>query len=253
MTEESWKPKRQLMPDVFEKRQLKALVEVIDNHKIMMATLLGFFLGLRISEVCKLRKKDFDFENKRVKIIDSKFKKDRYVPIICPNLVPLIQDYFELVPGEYLMCSKQKSGGALDVKTLRQTFERYLDKAGLRIPDFTDSIGRTRHKYKFHTLRHSIATYLIQCGVPVSYVQKFLGHNDITTTQIYTHLTDPDMLKKLENVFLPPKLQEIQRTVPEQQSSFELEKIKLEIERLRLENERLKLNGQMNFSGFRSP
>ncbi len=45
LNEESWKPKRQLMPDVFEKRQLKALVDVIDNHKIMMATILGFFLA----------------------------------------------------------------------------------------------------------------------------------------------------------------------------------------------------------------
>lgn len=105
------------------------------------------------------------------------------------------------------------------------------------IPDVKDKIGRIRHKFHFHTLRHSIATYLIQSGVPVSYVQKFLGHADITATQIYTHINDPDMLKKLEAVFLPPP-------PPKQEtSSLDMERVKLEVERLKLENERLKMSG----------
>lgn len=131
MEEKHWILKRQVIPDVLEKRQLKALVDTIDSPKIMMATLLGFFLGLRISEVCKLKKKDFDFENKRVKIIDSKFSKDRYVPVMCEGLIPLIKDYFEMVPGESLMCSKGRYGEKMSEKHLGRYSTATLRKVDL--------------------------------------------------------------------------------------------------------------------------
>jgi integrase/recombinase XerD len=247
--EKSWTPKRRILPDAFDHTQIKTLVDVIDNPKIMMATLLGFFFGLRISEVCKLRKKDFDFENKRVKIIDSKFNKDRYVPIICDKLVPIIQDYFEMISGQHLMYSKMKTGGPMSSKTLRQMFERYLEIAGLRIPDFTDSIGRTRHKYRFHTLRHSISTHLIKSGVPISFVQKFLGHGDISTTQIYTHITDPDMLDRLQDVFNPAAQHtRVMNQKSTEASQLEIERMRLEIEKLQLQNQRLEMSGQIDFS-----
>ena len=81
------------LPDVLSVEQLVKIFDAVDDPKIAIATAVTFFCGLRISEICKLRIEDIDFENKKLKVVDSKFSmrtktkygKDRYV--IIPDMM----------------------------------------------------------------------------------------------------------------------------------------------------------------------
>ena len=83
--------------EILSKDELKRLFMAIDKPNVMIATLLGYFAGLRISEACKLRKADFELDRDRpsIKIRESKFGRSRIVPIIIPKLIPLIKKYFD--------------------------------------------------------------------------------------------------------------------------------------------------------------
>ena len=67
-----------------------------------------------------------------------------------------------------------------------------------------DSLGRPRYKYYFHTLRHSYATYLEEQGVAIEKISKLLGHADIGTTMIYTHISDTKAQQSVDEAFSSP-------------------------------------------------
>jgi len=232
----------QTIPDIFSRQELKRVFMTMGQPKLLIATALGYYAGLRISEVCKLRKVDFELDRERpfIKIIDSKFGVHRNVPIIVKPLIPILTNYFDLVPSQFIMWSK-KANGPLDTKTLSEEFKLCLNKAGLLIPNVKDKIGRVRYKYHFHTLRHTIATHMIERGFTESYVQKFLGHKDIETVQIYTHISNPELYDKLSTMFEAEKSSKKPTELFGQESLIELERLKLEIERLKLENEKIKI------------
>jgi len=234
--------KRKTIPDIFSRQELKRFFMVLDTPRLLIATVLGYFAGLRISEVCKLRKMDFELDKERpfIKVIDSKFGSSRNVPIVLKQLVPIFRKYFELIPSHYVMWSK-KVNGPIDSSTLWEDFKMHLEKAGLLIPNTTDKLGRTRYKYHFHTLRHTIATHMIERGFTESYVQKFLGHKDVETVQIYTHISNPELYDKLITMFEPEKIPYKKKQLFESEN-IEVEKLKLEVERLRLENEKIRLS-----------
>ena len=218
----------QTIPDILSRQELRRLFTTIDKPRLLIATALGYFGGLRISEVCKLRKMDFELEQDRpfMKIIDSKFRANRNVPIIVKQLVPILQKYFELVPSQYLMWYK-KVNGHMDTATLWEEFKLCLDRAGLLIPNAKDKNGRVRYKYHFHTLRHTIATHMIGKGYTESYVQKFLGHKDIETVQIYTHISNPELYDKLSKMFEVEKPMKKHENLFQAESMIEIEKVKL--------------------------
>jgi len=84
--------KRLIVPEIFNKEDFQILLSGIDDKRVMMATLLGYFLGMRISEVVNTKKSDFVLNSKEPykKIIKSKFNKDRNVPILFPKFIPII-------------------------------------------------------------------------------------------------------------------------------------------------------------------
>ena len=230
------------LPEIFSRKELIRLFRVIDTPRMMVGLILGYFAGLRIGEVCRLKKTDFEFEKERpyIKIIDSKFGVGRNVPIIVKQLIPILKKYFELIPSHYIMWSK-KVNGPIDTATLWEEFKNYLERTGLLIPNFKDKLGRVRYKYHFHILRHTIATHMIEKGFSETYVQKFLGHKDIATVQIYTHISNPELHDKLSKMFeMPERKKKANNGFIEQPGTFmEIEKLRLEIEKLKLEKEKM--------------
>ncbi|MBU1112236.1 MAG: tyrosine-type recombinase/integrase [Nanoarchaeota archaeon] len=187
------------LPNVFNKKQLVNLFESIEDNHIFMGCLIALFCGLRISEVCELKKQDIDLESEKVYIRQSKGDKDRIVML--PNsLKPVIEKWNRLTPNsEYFISGMYRDKFAKNLLSMK--FRGCLEKAGLRIETFKTSLGQQRYAYSFHTLRHTYATYLLEKGVDLYYVQRSLGHVDIHTTQIYAYISNKDLQNKINFAF----------------------------------------------------
>lgn len=153
--------------------------------------------GLRISEACALKLADIDLENQVLHII-GKGNKERLVPIgeIAKDFIEkyLIQSRPNILKKKlspYLFVS-QKSD-SINRKSVWRILKQYIEKA--KIPKNITP----------HTLRHSFATHLIQNNADLRTVQELLGHIDISTTQMYTHLIPKD-LKKIHGQYHPRNL-----------------------------------------------
>jgi integrase/recombinase XerD len=166
-------------PDVDKKLGLRdrALLET------MYAT------GIRVSELINLKLKDLHEDLKLVKVL-GKGSKERLIPI---NEVALswIKRYEKKVRDPLLLQKNKSSefiflnnrGEALTRQAVWQIIKRYCKMAGIE-KDVTP-----------HTLRHTFATHLLENGADLRVVQEILGHSDISTTQIYTNLTQKHILQ----------------------------------------------------------
>lgn len=137
--------------------------------------------GMRVSELVNLDLADVDTVNGHVRPF-GKGKKERLVPIY-PGAARLIDDYISDVRPRYVHNVAEKAlfvnqrGERLTRQGLWQILKGYARLAGLE------------HRVTPHTLRHSFATHMLNGGADLRSVQELLGHANIATTQIYTHLT----------------------------------------------------------------
>lgn len=153
--------------------------------------------GLRISEVCNLKLSDIDFLELEIKIT-GKGNRQRIVPFGEPTskiLMKYINESRNFISkkssaknSDYLFISKK--GGKLDRKSIWKFLQKYLARAGIF------------RNVSPHTFRHSFATHMIQNNADLRIVQELLGHMDISTTQIYTHL-DKKVLKEAHKKYHP--------------------------------------------------
>ncbi len=187
------------IPNVLSKSQLLKIFETIGEIDIFMACLMTLFCGLRISEICSLKKQDVDLENEKVLIKNSKWNKDRVV-MLPKSMIPVIEKWFRWnTDSEYFIADR--ASGRFKKGTLAKKFSDALKKASLFIETYKDKNGLPRHAYSFHTLRHTYATYLLEQGVDLYYVQRSLGHTDIHTTQIYAYISNKDLQNKINHAF----------------------------------------------------
>ena len=187
------------LPNVLNKKQLIKLFEAIDDSHIFMGSMIALFCGLRIGEVCSLKKQDIDLESEKVIVRKGKGDKDRVV-MLPTCMKPMIEKWFRASKEtDYYIHTTYKHKyieGAFATK-----FSKAFVKADLRIKTFKTSHGQQRHAYSFHTLRHTYATYLLEQGVDLYYVQRSLGHVDIHTTQVYAYISNKDLQDKINKAF----------------------------------------------------
>lgn len=155
---------------------------------------LLYATGMRVSELAQLDLKDLNLDSGFIRCI-GKGNKERVVPI-GKKAVKSLQSYLEKIRPKLL---KEKTNNKLfltkfTTKISRQSLwkiiKRYARTAGIK------------KRITPHTLRHSFATHLLQRGADLRIVQEFLGHANISTTQIYTHI-NRDRLKSIHKQFHP--------------------------------------------------
>ena len=254
----------QKLPEVFSKEELVRLYEKITDVDVMIGVTLALFCALRLGEVIRLKKEQVNFETRKIKVVDSKnplrskhgYGKDRYVPMPSCIVEPL-RKWFDVIKDEvFVIPTIRKKDSHLHAKHLFRKYTVALRKAKLHIPVGVDKIGRTRYKYNFHTLRHTAATRVWEKQGDIYAVKKFLGHGDIKTSQIYTHVSDPALQEKIDNAFNMDgfDINLVKKPVKEEKNNYEeLEKIRLEnesmklkVKALELQNEQLRLMKELN-------
>jgi integron integrase len=203
------------LPTVLTRTETLAVIDQLGGAYKLMAQLL-YGSGLRLMECLRLRLKDIDFEYKTVTVRDGKGEKDRITPLP-DSLVPALTRQLERVR---LLHDEDLAAGlgevylphALDMKypnAGRELGWQYLfpapkpaldPRSGKVRRHHMDSTGLQRavkeaarnasisKRVSCHTFRHSFATHLLQNGYDIRTVQELLGHKDVRTTMIYTHV-----------------------------------------------------------------
>ncbi len=164
------------LPKAISTRDIKKMLSIIDNPKHQLLLKMCYGMGLRVSELVRLKITDIDSGNMQVLVNKGKGKKDRYVTLP-ESVLDLLRTYYkEYKPREFLF--EGQNGGQYTVRSAQLVFKTAMRKAKIN-----KNIG-------IHGLRHSYATHLIEQGTDIRFVQELLGHNNIKTTMIYTSLTD---------------------------------------------------------------
>ena len=166
--------KNNTLPNILTIDEIKKMLEVTSNvkHKLIIKLLYG--CGLRVSEIVSLKKEDIDFNESLIKIKLAKGRKDRFVKIPS-SIKEELENYCKFEKEKYLFESNR--GGKLTKDTIQKIIQNSAKKAKIK-----------KRVYP-HLLRHSFATHLLEQGTDLRIIQKLLGHSDIKTTQIYTHIS----------------------------------------------------------------
>ncbi len=213
---------RRRLPAVLSRREVEqVLVKIAPEHRLAARLIYG--CGLRLSEALRLRIKDIDLEGGQVFVRAGKGDKDRRT--VLPNSVKdeliahldLVREIYDRdrkagLPGVALPDAlERKYPGAgtewawfwlfpsrsLSVDPQKQAVRRHHVHPAALQRAFKAAVGEAgiAKPASVHTLRHSFATHLLERGTDIRTVQQLLGHANLQTTMIYTHLAKPDLLK----------------------------------------------------------
>jgi integron integrase len=210
-----WAKRPTRVPSVLTVSEVQRLLSRLDGTKWLMASLL-YGGGLRLRECLKLRVKDVDFEYRQIVVRDGKGAKDR-VTVLPAAVVEPLQTHLSRVK---LLHENDVAAGYGDVelpdalarKYPRASYEwswKFVFPSHRLSKDPRTGVVRRHHVYEnyvirgvkeavraagiakhvsCHTLRHSFATHLLESGYDIRTVQELLGHSDVSTTMIYTHV-----------------------------------------------------------------
>lgn len=146
--------------------------------------------GLRLSECINLKVKDIDSQRMKIYIKQSKWAKDRVIPLSHEIIKILRMYYVKYRPRDYLF--EWQWWWSYSQKSIQNIVKNNSKKAGIK------------KIVTPHTLRHSYATHLLESGTDIRFIQELLWHKNIKTTQMYTHVwsTELDNIKNpLDSLF----------------------------------------------------
>jgi len=163
------------LPTVLTKKEIKNMLESVQNPKHRLVIEFLYSSGLRVSECVSLKLDDLDIGEKIGKIKHGKGNKERYI-ILSDTLMKHLNEYItsKKTASQYVF---SVNGRPITVRQAQRIVKDAAKKAGIKKRVFC------------HALRSSFATHLLEAGTDIRVIQELLGHSDLSTTQIYTKVS----------------------------------------------------------------
>ena len=171
------------LPLVLSKEEVIKMIDSTNNLKHKLVIIFLYYAGLRLDEARNLNWQDIDFDREIIHLKTAKGDKERIV-FLHKKLIDVLEMYGTKGEGPIFISQRE---GKYNKRTIQQIIKFASKKAGIK------------KNVTPHTLRHSFATHLLESGADIRYIQQLLGHKDLKTTQIYTHVANKD-IKKLANL-----------------------------------------------------
>ncbi|MCF7799130.1 tyrosine-type recombinase/integrase [Candidatus Woesearchaeota archaeon] len=166
------------LPKILSKQQMRELVGLFDNVKHRLVVKLLYSSGLRLQELVNLKRSDINVVDGVVTVRRGKGGKDR-ITLFAKDLEQDLLVYYSQTGFVSPYVFEGRGGGKYAKKSVQKLLENAGKQLGVRITP--------------HMLRHSFATHLVEAGVDIRYVQKLLGHSDVSTTGVYVHVAKKDL------------------------------------------------------------
>lgn len=194
--------KSRKLPIVLSVPEVRSVLRRIRVARIRACMTVIYSCGLRLLEGTHLRAAQIDGDRMLLRVESGKGDKDRYVPLPSRTL-RLLRDYWRTdrprhldevpackagLPHPDTLFPAGAAGGVLGARSVQKAMKLALAECGIA-KDAT-----------VHTLRHSYATHLLERGVPLPVIQELLGHRSPRTTLVYTHLTEPSVVRVRETI-----------------------------------------------------
>jgi integron integrase len=203
------------IPSVLTREEVASLFSFLDGEMALLAKPL-YGTGMRLMEGLRLRIKDVDFDRRVIVVRDGKGGKDRVV-MLPQSLAPALKAQLLQAPAVWDADARAQRGGVETPHALEKKYPKvghtwgwfWLFPSPTLSVDPRSGVQRRHHLFEerlqraikkaaaqtssakpvsVHTLRHSFATHLLQAGTDIRTVQELLGHSDVSTTMIYTHV-----------------------------------------------------------------
>jgi len=170
------------LPIILNRSELKELFSTpkLLKHRIVLT--LIYSAGLRGQEVINLKLSDIDFERMTIHIRQSKYKKDRIVPL-SPTMAIGLKRYISVEHPHIWLFNGKEIGAKYSTRGIAWVMRQTLKKTSI-----TKNVN-------LHSLRHAYATHLLEEGVNIVTLKELLGHSQITTTMIYLHVAQCKLIK----------------------------------------------------------
>jgi site-specific recombinase XerD len=170
------------LPTILNRAELKELFKAptLLKHRIVLT--LIYSAGLRGQEVINLKISDVDFERMTIHIRQSKFKKDRIVPL-SNYMAKGLRKYLRAENPHIWLFNGKEADGRYSVRGLSWVMRETLKKTGIK------------KEVNLHSLRHTYATHLLEEGLNIVTLKELLGHAEIATTMVYLHVAQCPLIK----------------------------------------------------------
>ena len=207
--------RQRFIPTVLEPSEVASILNQLTGRNYLIFAIM-YGSGLRASECLRLRVKDINLTGTTLLVYNSKGQKDRNV-LLSPVIVPLLREQMEQAITQQKKDNSAGFGSSMSVSLSRkypaafrssawaylfpssapsahpvsgELCRHHLHQSAIRkvLRQAVVKAGVTCKRVTCHTFRHSFATHLLAAGTDIRTVQELLGHNDVKTTQIYTHV-----------------------------------------------------------------
>jgi site-specific recombinase XerD len=185
------------LPVVLSREEVAKLFSCVKYPKHRMLLRTAYAAGLRLSEVLHLQVGHIDSARMLLHVVQGKGAKDRFVPL-SPQLLGELREYWQTCRARSWLFPGSTPEKPLHGCSVQRALRRAALEAGLR------------KRISPHTLRHSYATHLMEAGVDLFTIQKLLGHRELATTAMYTHVSQQRVQGIVSPLDLLPSLASLQ-------------------------------------------